>query len=113
MFFFQSAVYQSTSQYPFFLWEDLEADTHYSFEVSACNGFTRQCGSASRRVEATTEDGLSSRPQNVRINCQMIKNNKIGYVDVSWEAPARANGQIEFYNVSGLILSLQKYSFLN
>ena len=55
----------STGDYPFYLWENLEADTKYSFVVSACNGFTRECGSPSRHVEATTEDGLSSQVSKV------------------------------------------------
>ena len=48
-------------------------------------------------------------PREVVIDCQMVNpasstfssssGSKMGYVDVSWEAPRRPNGQIEFYNI--------------
>jgi len=96
-------VYQSTGEYPFYLWENLEADTDYAFTVSACNGYTNICGPPSNKVTATTEDGLSGPPSNVNIECKQAAAGEGGrgasYVDVTWQPPLKPNGQIEFYNI--------------
>ena len=49
VFFFQLNVYQPVGP-TFYLWRNLNPATDYAFTVSACNGFTNECGPASNLV---------------------------------------------------------------
>ena len=53
---FQSVVYQPVSEYPTYLWTNLEPATEYTFSVYACNGYTMDCGKPSEVVKGTTEE---------------------------------------------------------
>ena len=41
-YIFQAHVYQAVSEYPTYLWTNLDAATEYTFFVSACNGYTME-----------------------------------------------------------------------
>ena len=93
-------MYQPANKFSFYLWRHLESATNYSFTVSACNGYTNECGVASKPLFAVTEDGLSGPPSNVQIYCRHVNISSMNFVDVQWEEPVRTYGKIEFYNVS-------------
>ena len=94
-------VYQPVSEYPTYLWTNLEPATEYTFSVYACNGYTMDCGKPSEVVKGTTEDGKSGPPSNVVAKCKFDNISDMNYVEVQWAEPKRPNGVIEFYNVSG------------
>jgi hypothetical protein len=96
----ESVVYHPVNQYPSFLWTNLEPATEFTFHVSACNGYTMECGTVSQAVKGTTEDGKSGPPSNVLAACNYDNISGMNYVDVQWNMPLKPNGQIEFYNVS-------------
>lgn len=92
-------MYQPASKYSFYLWQHLESATNFSFTVAACNGYTRECGKASKPLYAITEDGKSGPPARVDIYCKYDNISAMNYVDVEWAEPMKKYGQIEFYNV--------------
>lgn len=85
--------------YSFYLWTQLNAATNYSFAVSACNGYTRDCGPPSNAVVQQTEDGVAGKPESVHIACKHDNVSGMNFVEVKWKPPRNRNGQIELYNV--------------
>ncbi len=88
------------SKFSFYLWRHLKPATNYSFTVAACSEFTRECGSASAPVAATTEDGLAGSPDALRVLCRYDNVSGMNFVDVSWKEPINKSGHIEFYKAS-------------
>ena len=101
--FFQANEYQPVSEYPTYLWTNLKAATEYTFFVSACNGYTMECGEPSQAVTGTTEDGKSGPPSDVVAKCKFDNVSDMNYVEVQWTQPKLPNGVIEFYNVRNFI----------
>ena len=99
IYFFQANEYQPVSEYPTYLWTNLKAATEYTFFVSACNGYTMECGEPSQAVTGTTEDGKSGPPSDVVAKCKFDNVSDMNYVEVQWTKPKLPNGVIEFYNV--------------
>ena len=93
-------VYQPVSEYPTYLWTNLEPATEYTFFVYACNGYTMECGKPSVAVKGTTEDGKSGPPSNVVAKCKFDNISDMNYIEIQWGEPKHPNGVIEFYNVS-------------
>ena len=54
---FQLNIYQPTGP-PFYLWRNLSPATTYAFTVSACNGFTNECGPPSNTVTGIRFSGF-------------------------------------------------------
>ena len=98
-YIFQANEYQPVSEYPTYLWTNLDAATEYTFFVSACNGYTMECGEPSEAVTGTTEDGKSGPPSDVVAKCKFDNVSDMNYVEVQWTKPKLPNGVIEFYNV--------------
>ncbi len=92
-------MYQPAEKFSFYLWRHLEPATNYSFTVSACSAYTRECGEASRPVGASTEDGLSGPPAAASALCRHDNVSGMNFVEVQWNKPANPYGQIEFYNI--------------
>ncbi len=93
-------MYHPSDKFSFYLWRHLEPATNYSFTVSACSAYTRECGLASRPVAASTEDGLSGPPAAASAGCRHDNVSGMNFVEVQWREPRNKYGQIEFYNVS-------------
>ncbi len=103
----KAVVEHPADAYSFYLWTNLGPATNYTFTVSACNGFTRECGPPSKAVSSQTEDGVAGRPESVHVSCKHDNISGMNFVEVKWSQPRQRNGQIEFYNVrktiSGMI----------
>eukprot|EP00095_Tigriopus_kingsejongensis_P005144 maker-scaffold100_size373717-snap-gene-2.51 protein:Tk05144 transcript:maker-scaffold100_size373717-snap-gene-2.51-mRNA-1 annotation:"receptor-type tyrosine-protein phosphatase alpha" len=93
-------MYHPAKDFPFYLWRNLEPAKNYSFAVSACSKYTRECGLASKSVSASTEDGLSGPPALVEVFCKHDNISGMNFVDVKWREPKHKYGHIEFYNIN-------------
>lgn len=92
-------MYQPSHKPTFYLWRHLDAATNYTFVVSACNGFTRECGPNSPPVSQATEDGKAGPPAFVEMFCKFDNISGMNYAEVKWKDPEQKNGEIEFFNV--------------
>ena len=90
----------------------MKAATEYTFFVSACNGYTMECGEPSQAVTGTTEDGKSGPPSDVVAKCKFDNVSDMNYVEVQWTKPKLPNGVIEFYNVRNFIFFLLLFSIV-
>ena len=107
-------MYHPADRFSIYLWRHLEPATNYSFTVSACSAYTRECGEASRAVAAATEDGLSGPPTSAEARCGHDNVSGMNFVEVRWEEPKNKFGQIEFYNVSrkGFSTYVEKFLYI-
>ena len=69
-------------------------------QVQACSSFTQVCDGISNEQNATTFDGKSSAPQNVKLFCQFDSKAREATVKASWEQPLNPQGYVKEYVVT-------------
>ena len=94
--------YTEADGQPVHLFTDLEPATMYFFKVRACQRYVDHCSEFSDSVNGTTLDGKPTEPRKVHISCNSPPQNEGNLkhsVDVTWETPAKTNGQLAHYRV--------------